>query len=472
MGDLHCVGGPAHRALMLRAAWTSVLLSALFVVVYGSTNWITAHRPNDDVMTWYFAWEPKVVPYVPLLIVPYMSMDLLFFLAPFLCNNEREIRVFARRVVFSILTAAAFFLLLPLRLAWPARPAVGGWFGDFVEKSCTAPFLMEYPHNLFPALHIVLCVIVADVYARHTRGMVRNLLYTWFGLIGISTVLTWQHHLVDVAGGFVVAGFAFYLFREACVRLPVVANVRVGCWYAVGAVAALTLAPAIWPWGAFLLWPAAALGTVGAAYFGLGPGVFRKADGRLPLSTRFVLAPVLIGQYLSLAYYRRRGRAWDQVTKCVLIGRTLTKAEAADAVSQGVTAVLDLTAEFTEAAPFRGINYRNLPILDLTAPTLEQLREAVAFIMEAAADGLLYVHCKIGYSRSAAVVGAYLMANHEAATLAEVLARLHEARPSIIIRPEAMETLRIFARSDSCTTQRPMVGTLGSHQLNPFPETP
>jgi hypothetical protein len=302
--------------------------------------------------------------------------------------------------------------------------------------------------------------------------MVRILSYTWFGLIGISTVLTWQHHLVDVAGGFVVAAFAFYLFREDTVRLPVVANVRIGCSYAIGAVSVLILAPAIWPWGAFLLWPAAALGTVGAAYFGLGPGVFRKTHGGLPLSTRFVLAPVLIGQYLSLAYYRRRCRAWDQVAKGVFIGRTLTKAEADDAVSQGVTAVLDLTAEFTEAAAFREISYRNLPILDLTAPTLEQLREAVAFIKEEAANGMVYVHCKIGYSRSAAVVGAYLMASHETATLAEVLARLHEARPSIIIRPEAMETLRIFARSGPCTTQRPMVGTMGSHQLNPFPETP
>src|SRR5207302_3661832 len=137
--------------------------------------------------------------YVPLLIVPYMSIGLLFFAAAFLCRDEREMRVFARRVVFSILVAAAFFLLLPLKLAWPERPYVGGWFGDFVEQSCTAPFLMEYPHNLFPALHIVLCMILADLYARHTRGMVRILVCTWFTLIALSTVLTWQHHLVDVA---------------------------------------------------------------------------------------------------------------------------------------------------------------------------------------------------------------------------------------------------------------------------------
>jgi hypothetical protein len=357
-------------------------------------------------------------------------------------------RVFAQRVVFSILVAAAFFLLLPLKLAWPGRPRVGGWFGEFVEMSCTAPFLMEYPHNLFPALHIALCVILADLYARHTRGVVRVLSYTWFGLIALSTVLTWQHHLVDVAGGFVLAGFAFYLFREPGPRLPVVANVRVGCYYAAGAAAVLALAAGAWPWGAFLLWPAAGLGMVAGAYFGLGPGIFRKADGRLPLCTRFVLAPVLIGQYLSLAYYRRQCRAWDEVARGVLIGRALTDAEAAAAGQRGVTAVLDLTAEFSEAAPFRAARYRNLPILDLTAPTQGQLHEAAAFIAEEAARGTVYLHCKIGYSRTAAVAGAYLLASREAATAEEAVARLREVRPSIVIRPEAMEALRAFARGE------------------------
>jgi protein phosphatase len=195
----------------------------------------------------------------------------------------------------------------------------------------------------------------------------------------------------------------------------------------------------------FLLWPAAGLGVVSGAYFGLGPGIFRKADRRLPLSTRFVLAPVLLGQYLSLVYYRRRCRAWDAVAPGVLIGRMLTREEAAAAVKQGVTAVLDLTAEFSEAAPLRATRYRNLPVLDLTAPTQDQLDEAAAFVAEEAARGTVYVHCKIGYSRSAAVVGAYLLASRQASTAEEAVARLRAARPSIVIRPEVTEALRSFA---------------------------
>ena len=175
-------------------------------------------------------------------------MDFFFFMATFLCRDERELRTFAQRVVFSIMVAAAFFLLLPLKLDWPARPSVGGWFGDFVEQSCTAPFLMEYPHNLFPSLHIVLCLIVADIYARHSRGIVQVLLCTWFILIGIATLLTWQHHVVDIAGGLMLAGFAFYIFRESDSRRPVTPNVRVGCYYTTGALMVLMLAKALGLW--------------------------------------------------------------------------------------------------------------------------------------------------------------------------------------------------------------------------------
>lgn len=220
-------------------------------------------------------------------------------------------------------------------------------------------------------------------------------------------------------------------------------NARVGSAYA--AVTGLVLTHYVAPWGVFLLWPAAGLGMVAAGYFGLGPGIYRKTGGRLPLSTCLVLAPILLGQYLSLVYYRRQCHAWDRVVDGVFIGRLLSEAEAAAAVKQGVTAVLDLTAEFSEVASLRAVTYKNLPILDLTAPTQEQLHEAITYITEEAARGVVYVHCKAGYSRSAAAVAGYLLASRNAATAEEAVELLHKIRPQIIIRPEALAALRAYA---------------------------
>jgi protein phosphatase len=200
-----------------------------------------------------------------------------------------------------------------------------------------------------------------------------------------------------------------------------------------------------WPWGVLLLWPMLALIIVASAYFGLGPVIFHKADGRLHWSARLVLAPCLLGQQLSLLYYKRQGRAWDEVTPGVWIGRVLNDREAAAATQLGLTAVLDLTAEFPEATAFRVFKYRNIPILDLTAPSTHQLQEMAAFIENESRQGVVYVHCKIGYSRTAAAAAAYLLQSGKAAGVAEAIARLRQVRPAMVVRLEIVEALNAFA---------------------------
>jgi len=140
----------------------------------------------------------------------------------------------------------------------------------------------------------------------------------------------------------------------------------------------------------------------------------------------------------------RHCRAWDEVVPGLLIGRVLDEHEATEPALSSVTAVLDLTAEFSEAAALRRLDYRNLAVLDLTAPTTAQLAEAVGFVASRLDLGTVYVHCKIGYSRSAAVCGAYLLASGHAGSVDEALARLRAARPSIVIRPEAIAALHAY----------------------------
>jgi protein-tyrosine phosphatase/membrane-associated phospholipid phosphatase len=424
------------RAAALAA---SVGLSLLFLVVYSGTNWITSLR--SDVGTWYFEWE-RWIPFVPWMVIPYMSIDLFFVVAPFLCRGRLELKVLAARITLAILVAGTCFLLFPLRLVTEPPPVDGlcGFIFDWFRG-------MDQPYNLCPSLHIALRTILADTYARNLRGVFRFGSHVWFSLIGFSTLLTYQHHVVDVAGGFLLACLCFYLISRSPWHQPVTPNFRVGLLYATGLAAVVALAVATWPLGALCLWPAMGLALVVAAYCGLGPGIYRKHAGQIPLSSRIILAPILLGQYLSLLYYRRQCRPWDVVAPGVWIGRVLDEREAHTAREQGVTAVLDLTAEFSETAEFRSAVYENTPILDLTAPTIEQLQRDVAFLSENAGRGVVYVHCKIGYSRSAAVVGAWLIAAGECGTADEAMARLRAVRPSIVIRPEAELALRKFENS-------------------------
>lgn len=421
------------------AARTSAALSLLFLVVYHGCAWITAQR--SAVGTFYFSWE-SWIPFVPVFILPYLSIDLFFTFAPFLCRDRRELEVFGRRITASILVAGICFLIMPLTLA-VARPQPEGWLGALYLAFCK----IDRPFNLFPSLHIAFRGLLGHLYARHTRGPLFWVVQVWFSLIGVSTLLTWQHHVIDVVGGFFLAALCFYFIRETPgPRFAVLPNRPAGLIYALGGALLVVVALLLPRTGLFLLWPAFSLGAVAAGYFGAGPAVYGKEDGRISFSARLLMWPCLLGQWLSLCYYRRQARPWDEVAPGLLVGRQLNAREAADAVRAGVSAVLDLTAEFSAPRPFREVVWRNLPILDLTAPGPGQLAEAVAFIGEQLERGTVYVHCKIGYSRSAAVAGAWLLASGRARTAQEAMAQLRAARPSMVIRPEAEAALKGFER--------------------------
>jgi len=303
---------------------------------------------------------------------------------------------------------------------------------------------MDAPYNLFPSLHAALTLILVDIYFRHTRGFIHVATMTWFVLVALSPVLTYQHHLIDIVGGFVLAGYCFYVFREPSHAPPVVVNRRIGSYYAAGAAVFLIMGAIFWPWGVPLVWPAIALGIVAIGYLGAGPIVFHKTKGRVPWCTQFVLAPCLLGQYVSLLYYRRQCRPWDEVTPRIWIGGKLKCCSVNKALYSGVSAVLDLSAEFSEAKPFRKIIYRNIPVLDLTAPTQAQLVEMSKFIGNHSRNGAVYVHCKIGYSRSAAAVAAYLIMSGKVNTAEEAFALIRRVRPSVVIRPEVLSALSEF----------------------------
>jgi protein phosphatase len=185
-----------------------------------------------------------------------------------------------------------------------------------------------------------------------------------------------------------------------------------------------------------------------AGYLRLGSSIYPKIDGHLGSSTRLIMGPILLGQYFSLLHYRRKSESWSRVSPNVWIGAQLNDHEAAEAVRAGVTAVLDLTAEFSEPKVLRSVTYRNIPVLDLTELTGAQLRGSADFIAQHAGSGIVYVHCKAGYSRSAAAVGVYLIRSGRAASVEEALEILRRIRPGIVLRPEVSAALKKFCRND------------------------
>jgi protein-tyrosine phosphatase/membrane-associated phospholipid phosphatase len=454
LGNLQRFARTPRGQMIIWATAASVLLSLLFFIVYGGANWLTSQR--HDVGTWYFAWE-EAIPFVPLMVVPYMSIDLFFTAAPFLCGSRRELAVYYRRIVLAIVVAGICFLVLPLKLGY-ARPRLDGWMGTAFGWF----FATDLPYNLCPSLHIALRTILAETYSRHTRGGWRIASNVWFSLVGASTLLTHQHHVIDVVGGFILGGLCFYLIPARRLSHELTPNRRIAANYLVGALASSAVAALLWPWGSILIWPTASCVVAATGYLRFGPAIYRKTAGRLPWSSRFLFAPLIAGHRLSILYYSRQCQAWDEVTPHVWIGRTLSNREAVDAARRGVSAVLDLTAELSEATTFLALRYLNVPILDLTGPTPDQLKRCLEFISKNAKQGVVYVHCKVGYSRSAAVVAAYLIASGAALSSEEAIAHVRSVRPAIVIRPEAIAAIRSF-ENDALT---PSTASQAAHRLS------
>jgi len=110
-------------------------------------------------------------------------------------------------------------------------------------------------------------------------------------------------------------------------------------------------------------------------------------------------------------------------------------------VSRGITAVINMRIEFDDrqvgiAPP----HYLYLPTVDDDAPTLEQLREGVAFIAEQIAQGSgVYIHCGAGVGRAATMAAAYLVST--GLTPEQAWVRIKKVRP--FIRPTKVQIAQI-----------------------------
>lgn len=119
----------------------------------------------------------------------------------------------------------------------------------------------------------------------------------------------------------------------------------------------------------------------------------------------------------------------------------------------GVTRVLSLVENFeledgwfnktVKPAEWRekGVQVHQISAVDYAPLTSQQIEEGVAFLADQLANGeTVYVHCKAGRGRSAAIVIAYLM-QYQGFTLDDAIAFVKERRPQINLNQEQRQAL-------------------------------
>lgn len=160
-----------------------------------------AHRLHElpSSVTAWDAW----VPFWPASILPYASINLVYLAAFFLCRSERALQGLTLRLLFVQVSAFVCFWLWPLQWGRP-RPALGGiwrmaygWLASF-----------DLPHNLAPSLHIAVLVVLWSWLRSITAPRWQPWVHGWAAMVALSALTTWQHHLLDVAGGALLGALA------------------------------------------------------------------------------------------------------------------------------------------------------------------------------------------------------------------------------------------------------------------------
>lgn len=151
-------------------------------------------------MDLYAAWETRI-PCVPFMVWIYLSLYAIFTL-PLLHMSFDQMAALSRQSTVMLLVAGATFLALPGRLGYlpAAYTGIDGSILAFLDGlSATTG------HNLVPSLHVAFSALIL-LSCRDLVSWRLSLIYiVWLVLICASTVLTHQHHLLDIATGLALA---------------------------------------------------------------------------------------------------------------------------------------------------------------------------------------------------------------------------------------------------------------------------
>lgn len=200
-------GGP-----FLRFAWLLSTANAVwFGFIYGGSEWLTAQRSLRVPI--HLPIELSI-PLIPGAVIIYMSIYLLFLAGPFIVRERREFSALIFALSLATLFGGVGFLLVPSRAAFAPPGDLGIWAGmfHFADR-------LNLDYNMVPSLHVALSVCCIAAFARHAAQLGRVLLWTWAAAIALSTLVTHQHHVVDVVSGWAVGIVAYRIGRLRVAKL-------------------------------------------------------------------------------------------------------------------------------------------------------------------------------------------------------------------------------------------------------------
>ena len=179
----------------------------------------------------------------------------------------------------------------------------------------------------------------------------------------------------------------------------------------------------------------------GIAFCRISPSLLRADPRRYVFNLMYDLPSIGVYYLYSQLLHWPLNSLFSEITPQLLLGSLPFAADVRTLSEAGVTAVVNMCDEYegpVEQYRQYGIEQCRCPTVDMTPPTWNDLEKAVHFIQQKLAvtassshrSPRVFVHCKTGMSRSAAVVLCYLVIT-EGMTSKEAIRFMKKVRPDV-----------------------------------------
>lgn len=219
-------GGPAPYVLALlpvllvyvvSGTWLAAAFMFLLPMYFVIGQWTAGDQHYQP-----FIWLDHTMPLWPVWIAVYGSLYMCAFLLPLVIVRGDELfRQSMKAYIFVMLVAYVGFWLYPTTAPLTEMKVVSG----FAEWSLQLFYDIDQPYGCFPSLHVAYSFVGALACYRIHRG-VGIAAALWSVLIGLSTVYTKQHFVVDAIAGGIMGVAAYWLFLRGRPRQPVADDLK------------------------------------------------------------------------------------------------------------------------------------------------------------------------------------------------------------------------------------------------------
>ncbi|WP_111637220.1 diacylglycerol kinase family protein [Marinomonas shanghaiensis] len=220
-------------------------------------------------------------------------------------------------------------------------------------------------------------------------------------------------------------------------------------------------------------WFALSFFTVSLAYLLNKPTIFRKrSDGTVPVYIRWVFMPFLWSTQLYNSWARSTDSvpALQKIDDGLYLARRLFPSDIHDIKNANISAVLDVTAEFSSlnwVSYQADIDYLNIPILDHSVPSDTQIHRALNWIHTHRKTGRsVVIHCALGRGRSVFMMAAYLLSQNPKSSPDAIMDKIRDIRQTARLNKRQFKHLKraldnklLVVHNSAWLIANPMSGT-------------